>query len=92
MTVQADDVHVADNGGGISGENINHVFEEFFTTKSIGKGLGLGLSISYRLAQDMGGELTVANGEQGGAVFTLKLVAAADGRHNDSLQEAEQDR
>ncbi|MEZ5537117.1 MAG: ATP-binding protein [Thiolinea sp.] len=82
-------VHIADNGGGISGENINHIFEEFFTTKSIGKGLGLGLSISYRLAQDMGGELTVANGAQGGAVFTLKLVAVTDGLHVDVLQEAE---
>lgn len=68
-------VHIADNGAGISAEDISHVFEAFFTTKSIGKGLGLGLSISYRLAQDMNGELTVANRAQGGAVFSLKLAA-----------------
>lgn len=68
-------VHVADNGAGISVEDMHHVFEAFFTTKSIGQGLGLGLSISYRLAQDMNGELTVSNREQGGAVFSLKLVA-----------------
>ena len=67
-------VHVSDNGGGISAEDISHVFEAFFTTKSIGKGLGLGLSISYRLAQDMGGELSAANSERGGAVFSLKLA------------------
>lgn len=68
-------VQISDNGGGISSENISHMFEAFFTTKSIGKGLGLGLSISYRLAQDMGGELSAANSERGGAVFSLKLVA-----------------
>nr|CAA6830775.1 MAG: Two-component system, NtrC family, C4-dicarboxylate transport sensor histidine kinase DctB [uncultured Thiotrichaceae bacterium] len=69
-------VYVSDNGGGISVEDSARVFEAFFTTKSMGKGLGLGLSISYRLAQDMGGELTVGNSEHGGAVFSLKLAVA----------------
>ena len=66
-------IKVADNGAGISDEDMAHVFEAFFTTKSIGKGLGLGLSISYRLAKDMQGDLTVANTAQGGAEFTLTL-------------------
>jgi two-component system C4-dicarboxylate transport sensor histidine kinase DctB len=50
-----------------------HVFEAFFTTKTVGKGLGLGLSISYRLAKDMHGNLSVANPPEGGAIFTLTL-------------------
>jgi two-component system C4-dicarboxylate transport sensor histidine kinase DctB len=56
-----------------------HVFEAFFTTKTIGKGLGLGLSISYRLAKDMHGHLAVRNAREGGAIFTLSLQQAADG-------------
>lgn len=66
-------IKVADNGRGISEEDMPHVFEAFFTTKSIGKGLGLGLSISYRLAKDMQGDLTVSKAEQGGAAFVLEL-------------------
>ncbi len=72
-------VSVRDNGAGISEQAMPHVFEAFFTTKIIGKGLGLGLSISYRLAKDMHGHLAVRNAPQGGAVFTLSLQQAADG-------------
>ena len=72
-------VSVRDNGAGISEAAMPHVFEAFFTTKTIGKGLGLGLSISYRLARDMHGHLGVANAPQGGAIFTLTLQAADGG-------------
>ncbi len=66
-------IRVRDNGVGISADDMPHIFEAFFTTKSVGKGLGLGLSISYRLAKDMQGDLTAGNAPQGGAVFTLLL-------------------
>lgn len=69
-------VQVCDNGAGISEQSMPHVFEAFFTTKTIGKGLGLGLSISYRLAKDMHGNLSVANAPEGGAIFTLTLPQA----------------
>ncbi|PVV10492.1 MAG: hypothetical protein B6D82_12405, partial [gamma proteobacterium symbiont of Ctena orbiculata] len=42
-------------------------------TKAVGKGTGLGLYISYGLAQDMGGDLSAENSTEGGAVFTLTL-------------------
>ncbi|HPQ94821.1 MAG: sensor histidine kinase [Thiothrix sp.] len=64
---------IGDNGPGIRAENMQHLFEAFFTTKASGKGLGLGLSISYRLARDMQGDLVAANCPQGGACFTLSL-------------------
>ena len=71
---------IGDNGPGIQAEDMQHLFEAFFTTKASGKGLGLGLSISYRLARDMRGNLVAANCPQGGACFTLELqVAAHDG-------------
>lgn len=73
-------VQVRDNGTGISPHSMPHVFEAFFTTKTIGKGLGLGLSISYRLARDMRGNLSVANASEGGAVFTLTLPLAETGK------------
>ncbi len=66
---------VRDNGPGIDTDIIPNLFEPFFTTKATGKGLGLGLSISYRLAREMGGSLDATNHEDGGAVFTLTLPA-----------------
>jgi len=66
-------IQVRDNGAGIQEQDKPHLFEPFFTTKALGKGLGLGLSISYRLAKDMQGELLAENAPEGGAVFSLLL-------------------
>ncbi len=54
-------VRVRDNGQGIAPENIDRVFEPFFTTRDVGSGLGLGLSISYGIIQRHGGVLSVAS-------------------------------
>ncbi|MCL5426737.1 MAG: ATP-binding protein [Gammaproteobacteria bacterium] len=66
-------ISVADNGPGIPQEHIGHIFEPFFTTKAPGSGLGLGLSISSRIMDDLGGKLQVANQPEGGACFTITL-------------------
>ena len=50
---------VRDNGSGISPENIGRVLEPFFTTRDVGSGLGLGLSVSYGIIQRHGGLLSV---------------------------------
>jgi two-component system sensor histidine kinase PhcS len=50
---------VRDNGTGIAPENIGRVFEPFFTTRDVGAGLGLGLSVSYGIVQRHGSVLTV---------------------------------
>jgi two-component system C4-dicarboxylate transport sensor histidine kinase DctB len=73
---------VHDNGSGIKEQDLEHIFEAFFTTKATGQGLGLGLSISYRLAKDMQGELSVINHPEGGAAFTLSLSPAKE--HHDA--------
>ncbi|TNF59461.1 MAG: two-component sensor histidine kinase [Burkholderiales bacterium] len=54
-------VRVRDNGQGIAAEHIDRVFEPFFTTRDVGAGLGLGLSVSYGIIQRHGGILSVAS-------------------------------
>ncbi|MBK5932948.1 two-component system C4-dicarboxylate transport sensor histidine kinase DctB [Rhodovulum imhoffii] len=62
---------VRDNGHGI--EDINALFEPFYTTKQPGDGVGLGLAISSGIVSDLGGRLTARNGRAGGAVFEVQL-------------------
>ena len=66
-------VRIADSGPGIPGDVAAHLFEPFFTTKPSGKGLGLGLAISSSIVQAMNGQLSAANGAQGGAEFEVRL-------------------
>jgi two-component system C4-dicarboxylate transport sensor histidine kinase DctB len=62
---------VRDNGTGI--EDLETLFEPFYTTKKPGEGVGLGLAISSGIVSDLGGRLTARNGETGGAVFEIRL-------------------
>ena len=62
---------VRDNGHGI--ENLESLFEPFYTTKQPGEGVGLGLAISSGIVNDLGGRLTARNAEGGGAVFEMRL-------------------
>lgn len=71
-------VSVRDHGPGLPDEVLPHVFDPFFTTKSPGKGLGLGLSISYNIVRDFGGTMHAANHPEGGAVFCVDLVPAPE--------------
>lgn len=68
---------VRDNGEGI--EDLDALFEPFYTTKQPGDGVGLGLAISSGIVNDLGGRLTARNGVNGGAVFEVRLpIIAAD--------------
>jgi two-component system C4-dicarboxylate transport sensor histidine kinase DctB len=62
---------VRDNGHGIA--DLENLFEPFYTTKSPGEGVGLGLAISSGIVTDLGGRLTARNSDQGGAVFEMQL-------------------
>ena len=68
---------VRDNGPGI--EDLDALFEPFYTTKQAGDGVGLGLAISSGIVNDLGGRLTARNGQTGGAVFEMQLpITGAD--------------
>lgn len=68
---------VRDNGDGI--EDLDALFEPFYTTKQPGDGVGLGLAISSGIVNDLGGRLTARNGVNGGAVFEVRLpIMVAD--------------
>jgi two-component system, sensor histidine kinase PhcS len=68
---------VRDNGTGIAAENLGRVFEPFFTTRDVGQGLGLGLSVSYAIIQRHGGTLRVASDWGAGTEFSFDLALAS---------------
>jgi signal transduction histidine kinase len=73
-------VDVADDGPGMTAEQLEHCFDLFFTTKEPGKGTGLGLSVAHHIVEQHGGELTVASPPGAGATFTVSLPIAGEGR------------
>ena len=87
---------VRDTGPGIPEGLLERVFEPFFSTKTGREGTGLGLSICRDILQRSGGSITVANGDGGGAVFTVNLPCRhrasgfrepVAGRTSDDLQD-----
>ena len=66
-------IEIQDNGSGIPKEVLPKIFDPFFTTKPVGKGTGMGLSISYKIVQQHGGQLLVDTEPGVGTVFTILL-------------------
>ena len=69
-------VTVSDDGPGIPKENARRVFDPFFTTREIGQGVGLGLSVCFAIAREHGGVIRVVADREGGAEFVIDLPAA----------------
>ena len=67
------EISVTDTGTGIAPENLNHVFEMFFTTKPPGQGTGQGLAITEAIIRRHGGRIAVTSQPGQGATFTLWL-------------------
>ncbi len=68
-------LHVRDNGCGIPPENLAKVFDPFFTTKEVGEGMGMGLSVSFRMMNQMKGGIDVTSEVGQGTEFTLWFPA-----------------
>jgi len=66
----------SDNGPGIDESVRNKIFEPFFTTKQTGKGMGLGLAITYGIVRDYGGTITIDSRPGEGTTFVLSFPGA----------------
>ena len=64
---------ISDTGIGIKEENMNKIFEAFFTTKSSVKGVGLGLSVCYGFIKDHGGDIKVKSEVGQGTTFSIEF-------------------
>jgi signal transduction histidine kinase len=71
------EIGFVDTGSGL--RDPRRVFEPFYTTKAVGKGVGLGLSTCYGIVRQHGGEIDCSNRPEGGAIFRLVLPAAVVG-------------
>jgi signal transduction histidine kinase len=70
-------LEVEDTGPGIPQEDEAKLFQPFFTTKPVGQGTGLGLSVSYGIVDSLGGRIGYRRAPAGGAIFYFDLPAAA---------------
>lgn len=73
-------ISVRDNGPGIAEEHIDKIFDPFFTTKEVGKGAGLGLSISYGIVQRHKGKILVDSQVGSGTNFTVRIPVDFESR------------
>ena len=78
-------ITVRDNGAGV--DDLDSLFEPFYTTKAPGDGVGLGLAISSGIVNDFGGRLTARNGQTGGAVFSVELPILNDAEETQAAAE-----
>jgi PAS domain S-box-containing protein len=69
-------VEVIDTGVGISEEHLKKIYDPFFTTKALGRGTGLGLSVTYGIIHEHSGKISVDSRPGRGTCFTLELPAA----------------
>lgn len=81
VSVSANDdnvsIAVRDTGSGMDEKTLNRLFTPFFTTKDVGEGTGLGLSMSLGIIEAHGGDITVESQQGSGSVFTVVLPVEA---------------
>ena len=82
-------LEVADNGPGISRDDLARIWDPFFTTKGATDGTGLGLSVVHRLVTDHGGTIDAESGAAGGARFRVVLPLAGVAERDGAAPEAE---
>jgi len=71
-------VQFSDNGSGVRQENLNKIFNPFFTTRDVGEGAGLGLSVALQMVKKHNGGIDVSSDEGRGCDVTIRLHSAID--------------
>jgi two-component system C4-dicarboxylate transport sensor histidine kinase DctB len=66
-------IYLCDTGTGVPQALREHVFDPFYSTKSVGEGMGLGLSITYGIVDQFGGKIVIGDSSSGGAMFSIIL-------------------
>ncbi|MBY7888573.1 PAS domain S-box protein [Vibrio fluvialis] len=79
-------IRVRDNGCGIDEDKLTTIFEPFQTSKKMGEGLGLGLSITANSVRDMQGTIRAVNNPEGGMTFEVTLSASASAETSNLAQ------
>jgi len=83
---------IRDNGSGIDAEHLDKIFDPFFTTKDVGEGMGLGLSICYRIVREYAGRISVRTESGKYCEFTLEFpmknqpVVSTEQQHGEFVQ------
>ncbi len=72
-------IAIGDNGCGIAADTLARIFDPFYTTREVGKGVGLGLTVSADIAAAHGGRITVESAVGVGSTFTIHLPLASAG-------------
>lgn len=86
MNSKTIEIEVKDTGHGITIENMERIFNPFFTTKEIGHGVGLGLAISYGIVKEHNGEITVESEIEHGATFLVNLPVITKVSEDDGIK------
>jgi PAS domain S-box-containing protein len=71
-------IRIGDTGCGIAQDTIDRIWDPFFTTKEVGKGVGLGLALTYDIVKRHGGDIQVESRPGEGSTFTVRLPAGRD--------------
>jgi C4-dicarboxylate-specific signal transduction histidine kinase len=79
-------VTISDTGPGIPPALLPRIFDPFFSTKPVGRGMGLGLAICHRLTAELNGTISVENGPGDGASFTVTLPGVSEVRASRQLE------
>lgn len=72
-------IEISDNGCGIPPQNISRVFDPFFTTREVGSGTGMGLTVAREIVSAAGGSISIESGEGCGTTVTIRFPSKREG-------------